>query len=95
MSLPLLVLACPPLQTFLWCDLRASARECACLISPVPASLLAHLDRVTLRLLAENERLACFSPALRDRLALAQDSSMAKVAYCGSTRQLDTCIAAK
>ncbi|XP_062325661.1 codanin-1 isoform X2 [Osmerus eperlanus] len=41
--------------------------------------LLAHLDRVTLRLLAENERLACFSPALRDRLTLAQDSSTAKV----------------
>lgn len=42
-------------------------------------SLLSHLDRCTLRLLAENERVATFSPALRDRLAQAQDTCTAKV----------------
>ncbi|XP_027028567.2 codanin-1 [Tachysurus fulvidraco] len=42
-------------------------------------NLLSHLDRCTLRLLAENERVATFSPALRDRLAQAQDICTAKV----------------
>uniref|UniRef100_A0A3Q2Y327 Codanin 1 n=1 Tax=Hippocampus comes TaxID=109280 RepID=A0A3Q2Y327_HIPCM len=41
--------------------------------------LLAHLDKCTLRLLAENERVASFSPRLRDRLSQAQDTSTAKV----------------
>ncbi|KAB5562360.1 hypothetical protein PHYPO_G00016930 [Pangasianodon hypophthalmus] len=41
-------------------------------------ALLSHLDRCTLRLLAENERVATFSPALRDRLAQAQDTCTAK-----------------
>lgn len=41
--------------------------------------LVAHLDKCTLRLLAENERVACFSPKLRDRLTLAQDTSTAKL----------------
>ncbi|XP_076852682.1 codanin-1-like [Brachyhypopomus gauderio] len=41
--------------------------------------LLSHLDRCTLRLLVENERVGAFSPALRDRLAQAQDTSTAKV----------------
>ncbi|XP_035251916.1 codanin-1 [Anguilla anguilla] len=40
--------------------------------------LVSHLDRCTLRLLAENERVGCFSPSLRDRLAQAQGSSSAK-----------------
>lgn len=42
-------------------------------------SLLSHLDHCTLRLLAENERIATFCPALRDRLAQAQDTCIAKV----------------
>ncbi|XP_036398337.1 codanin-1 [Megalops cyprinoides] len=41
--------------------------------------LVSHLDRCTLRLLAENERVGCFSPALRDRLTQAQGTSTAKV----------------
>lgn len=41
--------------------------------------LVSHLDKDTLRLLAENERVACFSPSLRNRLTLAQDASTAKV----------------
>lgn len=41
--------------------------------------LVAYLDKVTLRLLAENERVASFSPDLRDRLTNAQDKSTAKV----------------
>uniref|UniRef100_I3IX36 Codanin 1 n=1 Tax=Oreochromis niloticus TaxID=8128 RepID=I3IX36_ORENI len=41
--------------------------------------LVAHLDKCTLRLLAENERVASFSPHLRDRLTQAQDKSTAKV----------------
>uniref|UniRef100_A0A3P8P1R4 Codanin-1 C-terminal domain-containing protein n=1 Tax=Astatotilapia calliptera TaxID=8154 RepID=A0A3P8P1R4_ASTCA len=41
--------------------------------------LVAHLDKCTLRLLAENERVASFSPHLRDLLTQAQDKSTAKV----------------
>ncbi|KAG7510674.1 hypothetical protein JOB18_028145 [Solea senegalensis] len=41
--------------------------------------LVAHLDKCTLRLLAENERVASFSPDLRDRLTQAQDNSTAKL----------------
>uniref|UniRef100_A0A3Q3WJ50 Codanin-1 C-terminal domain-containing protein n=1 Tax=Mola mola TaxID=94237 RepID=A0A3Q3WJ50_MOLML len=41
--------------------------------------LVAHLDKCTLRLLAENERVASFSLDLRDRLNQAQDKSAAKV----------------
>ncbi|KAF7704340.1 codanin-1 [Silurus meridionalis] len=41
--------------------------------------LFSQLDRCTLRLLAENERVTTFSPALRDRLAQAQDACTAKV----------------
>uniref|UniRef100_A0AAR2JCR4 Codanin-1 C-terminal domain-containing protein n=1 Tax=Pygocentrus nattereri TaxID=42514 RepID=A0AAR2JCR4_PYGNA len=41
--------------------------------------LLSHLDRCTLRLLAENERVGAFSPALRDRLVQTQDTCRAKV----------------
>ncbi|KAJ8401134.1 hypothetical protein AAFF_G00387160 [Aldrovandia affinis] len=41
--------------------------------------LVSHLDRCTLRLLAENERVGCFSPALRDRLTQAQGTSSAKM----------------
>lgn len=41
--------------------------------------LVAHLDKCTLRLLAENERVASFSPGLRDRLTQAQDRSTATV----------------
>uniref|UniRef100_A0A3P8SSB2 Codanin 1 n=1 Tax=Amphiprion percula TaxID=161767 RepID=A0A3P8SSB2_AMPPE len=44
--------------------------------------LVAHLDKCTLRLLAENERVASFSPDLRDRLTQAQDRSTAKVSLC-------------
>nr|XP_040055597.1 codanin-1 isoform X1 [Gasterosteus aculeatus aculeatus] len=40
--------------------------------------LVAHLDKCTLRLLAENERVASFSPALRDRLTEAQGGSTAQ-----------------
>ncbi|XP_013871971.1 codanin-1, partial [Austrofundulus limnaeus] len=41
--------------------------------------LVAHLDKCTLRLLAENERVGSFSPGLRDRLTQAQDRSTAKL----------------
>ncbi|MGH0156917.1 UNVERIFIED_CONTAM: hypothetical protein FKN15_032950 [Acipenser sinensis] len=41
--------------------------------------LISQLDKCTLRLLAENERLGSFSPALRDRLLAAHESSTAKV----------------
>ncbi|XP_015206536.2 codanin-1 [Lepisosteus oculatus] len=41
--------------------------------------LMSHLDHDTLRLLAENERVALFSPALRDRLMDAHENSTAKV----------------
>ncbi|KAM4625003.1 codanin-1 [Polymixia lowei] len=47
--------------------------------------LIAQLDRCTLRLLAENERVGCFSPALRDRLTQAQDTSTAKLSPSVST----------
>ncbi|XP_072545683.1 codanin-1 [Salminus brasiliensis] len=42
-------------------------------------TLLSHLDRCTLRLLAENERVGVFSPGLRDLLVQAQDTCTAKV----------------
>ncbi|XP_017276948.1 codanin-1 isoform X2 [Kryptolebias marmoratus] len=47
--------------------------------------LVAHLDKCTLRLLAENERVASFSPDLRDRLTHAQDRSTAKLSPSVST----------
>ncbi|XP_037652423.1 codanin-1 [Sebastes umbrosus] len=47
--------------------------------------LVAHLDKCTLRLLAENERVASFSPDLRDRLTQAQDGSTAKLSPSVST----------
>ncbi|XP_077418569.1 codanin-1 isoform X2 [Vanacampus margaritifer] len=47
--------------------------------------LLAHLDKCTLRLLAENERVASFSPPLSDRLGLAQDRSTAQLSPSAST----------
>ncbi|XP_068607900.1 codanin-1 [Brachionichthys hirsutus] len=42
--------------------------------------LVAHLDKCTLRLLAENERVASFSPALGDRLTRALERSTATLA---------------
>lgn len=47
--------------------------------------LMVHLDKCTLRLLAENERVASFSPDLRDRLTQAQDKSTAKLSPSVST----------
>uniref|UniRef100_A0A3P8P1P8 Codanin-1 C-terminal domain-containing protein n=2 Tax=Astatotilapia calliptera TaxID=8154 RepID=A0A3P8P1P8_ASTCA len=47
--------------------------------------LVAHLDKCTLRLLAENERVASFSPHLRDLLTQAQDKSTAKLSPSVST----------
>ncbi|XP_054469557.1 codanin-1 [Anoplopoma fimbria] len=47
--------------------------------------LVAHLDKCTLRLLAENERVAPFSPDLRDRLTQAQEGSTAKLSPSVST----------
>ncbi|XP_028821612.1 codanin-1-like [Denticeps clupeoides] len=41
--------------------------------------LLSHMDKCTLRLLAENERVGLFAPALREQLLKAQDVSTAKV----------------
>ncbi|XP_023474861.1 codanin-1 isoform X2 [Equus caballus] len=41
--------------------------------------VLSCLDKGTLKLLAENERLLCFSPALQGRLQAAYESSVAKV----------------
>ncbi|KAF7665801.1 hypothetical protein LDENG_00131560 [Lucifuga dentata] len=47
--------------------------------------LVAHLDKCALRLLAENERVALFSPALRDQLTQAQNTSTAKLSPSVST----------
>ncbi|KAG7237992.1 hypothetical protein INR49_031346 [Caranx melampygus] len=47
--------------------------------------LVANLDKCTLRLLAENERIASFSPDLRDHLTQAQDRSTAKLSPSVST----------
>uniref|UniRef100_A0A096M541 Codanin 1 n=1 Tax=Poecilia formosa TaxID=48698 RepID=A0A096M541_POEFO len=47
--------------------------------------LVAHLDKCTLRLLAENERVASFSPDLKDRLSQAQNRSTAKLSPSAST----------
>uniref|UniRef100_A0A3B3YRB3 Codanin-1 C-terminal domain-containing protein n=1 Tax=Poecilia mexicana TaxID=48701 RepID=A0A3B3YRB3_9TELE len=47
--------------------------------------LVAHLDKCTLRLLAENERVASFSPDLKDRLSQAQNRSTAKVRHVLNT----------
>ncbi|KAM6201066.1 codanin-1 isoform 2-T2 [Rhynchocyon petersi] len=41
--------------------------------------VLSYLDKGTLKLLAENERLLCFSPALQGRLRAAYEGSAAKV----------------
>ncbi|XP_068961949.1 codanin-1 isoform X2 [Petaurus breviceps papuanus] len=41
--------------------------------------VLSHLDKGTLKLLAENERLLCFSPALQGQLRDAYEGSTAKV----------------
>uniref|UniRef100_A0A673I3L5 Codanin-1 C-terminal domain-containing protein n=1 Tax=Sinocyclocheilus rhinocerous TaxID=307959 RepID=A0A673I3L5_9TELE len=41
--------------------------------------LVSHLDKCTLRLLSENERVGTFSSSLKDRLAQAQDNCTAKV----------------
>nr|XP_020040657.1 codanin-1 isoform X2 [Castor canadensis] len=41
--------------------------------------VLSFLDKGTLKLLAENERLLCFSPALQGRLRAAYEGSVAKV----------------
>ncbi|XP_061286914.1 codanin-1 isoform X2 [Bos javanicus] len=41
--------------------------------------ILSHLDKGTLKLLAENERLLCFSPALQGCLRAAYEGSVAKV----------------
>ncbi|KAK7904444.1 hypothetical protein WMY93_017051 [Mugilogobius chulae] len=48
-------------------------------------NLMVQLDKCTLRLLAENERVATFSPHLRDRLTQAQDKSTAKLSPSAST----------
>ncbi|KAM8833234.1 codanin-1 [Synchiropus picturatus] len=47
--------------------------------------LIAQLDKCTLRLLAENERVASFAPDFRDRLTLAQDQSAATISPSVST----------
>ncbi|KAK9533940.1 hypothetical protein VZT92_009026 [Zoarces viviparus] len=47
--------------------------------------LVAHLDKCTLRLLAENERVASFSRALRGRLTQAQEGSTSKLSPSVST----------
>ncbi|XP_077395358.1 codanin-1 isoform X2 [Festucalex cinctus] len=47
--------------------------------------LLAHLDKCTLRLLAENERVSSFSPLLSDHLSQAQGRSTAKLSPSVST----------
>ncbi|KAG2457690.1 CDAN1 protein, partial [Polypterus senegalus] len=42
--------------------------------------VLAYLDKCTLRLLADNERIGCFAPSLRDQLLAAHEKSIAKEA---------------
>lgn len=57
------------------CSLRAGLSPvCTCL-----CRVLSYLDKGTLKLLAENERLLCFSPALQGRLRAAYEGSVAKV----------------
>ncbi|CAL8284487.1 unnamed protein product [Lota lota] len=46
--------------------------------------LVTHLDKCTLRLLAENERVSCFSPSLQERLSQAQGTSTAKLSPSAS-----------
>lgn len=41
--------------------------------------IISHLEKGTLKLLAENERIASFSPTLHKRLRQAYESSTAKV----------------
>ncbi|XP_069494756.1 codanin-1 isoform X2 [Ambystoma mexicanum] len=41
--------------------------------------ILSHLDKGTLKLLAENERISTFSPGLQERLVKAHENSIAKV----------------
>lgn len=55
-------------------------------VSFASVRLVAHLDKGTLRLLAENERVASFSPTLRDLLIQAQDKSSAKVRWMKCSR---------
>ncbi|KAJ3612795.1 hypothetical protein NHX12_019053 [Muraenolepis orangiensis] len=47
--------------------------------------LVTNLDKSTLRLLAENERVSCFSPSLQQRLSQAQDSSTTMLSPSAST----------
>lgn len=49
------------------------------------SQLVSNLDKCTLRLLAENERVASFSPDLRDLLTQAQEGSTAKLSLSVST----------
>ncbi|KAJ7344788.1 hypothetical protein JRQ81_000738 [Phrynocephalus forsythii] len=42
-------------------------------------AIVSHLEKGTLKLLAENERIAAFSPVLHERLATAYESSTAKI----------------
>jgi hypothetical protein len=57
------------------CSLCSSlSHMCSC-----PCRVLSFLDKGTLKLLAENERLLCFSPALQGRLRAAYEGSVAKV----------------
>ncbi|XP_020649345.3 codanin-1 [Pogona vitticeps] len=41
--------------------------------------IVSHLEKGTLKLLAENERIAAFSPVLHERLTIAYESSTAKI----------------
>lgn len=74
-------LLCAPGNT-LWCaDASCLLAVCPILsrVCSYPCSILSHLDKGTLKLLAENERLLCFSPALQGRLRAAYEGSVAKV----------------
>uniref|UniRef100_A0A8C2Z5A7 Codanin 1 n=1 Tax=Cyclopterus lumpus TaxID=8103 RepID=A0A8C2Z5A7_CYCLU len=54
--------------------------------------LVAQLDKCTLRLLAENERVASFSPDLRQHLTQAQEGSTAKVTHRSLSPSVSTFI---
>lgn len=61
-------------SSFLFAVCLIPSHLCSC-----PYSILSHLDKGTLKLLAENERLLCFSPVLQGRLRAAYEGSVAKV----------------
>lgn len=70
------------LPTCSLCPIVSHVCSCACRV-------LSYLDKGTLKLLAENERLLCFSPVLQGRLRAAYEGSAAKVVTPWRSASLD------